>query len=108
MQRTDQTPTITSDALITAVAVMPALRPSSSDASLVIEAVIVTVGDTSIVTCVVVAPGFTFLIVPAIWLRAESFIVDFLVVADHLSLQARCMASKCLRAASAVSISIAR
>jgi hypothetical protein len=32
----------------------------------VMEAVIVTVGDTSIVTCVVVAPGLTVLIVPAI------------------------------------------
>jgi len=40
----------------------------------VIDAVIVTVGETSIVTCVVVAPGFTVLIVPVILLRAESFI----------------------------------
>ena len=82
MQRTDQTPTITSDALITAVAVMPGFRPSSSDASLVMEAVIVTEGDTSMVTCVVVAPGFTVLIVPAIWLRAESLIAGLLMVAN--------------------------
>src|SRR5947209_15909327 len=61
--------------MIAAKAGMPAFKPSSSAASLVIEAVIVTVGDTSIVTCVVVAPGFTVLIVPAIWLRAESFII---------------------------------
>jgi hypothetical protein len=45
---------------------MPGFSLSSSDASLVIEAVIVTDGDTSIVTCVVVAPGLTALIVPAI------------------------------------------
>ena len=57
---------MTPEALITANAGMPACKPSSSAASLVMEAVIVTVGDTSIVTCVVVAPGFTFLIVPAI------------------------------------------
>ena len=61
MLPTDQTPTITSDALITAVAFMPAFSPSSSAASLVIDEVIVTVGDTSIVTWVVVAPGFTCL-----------------------------------------------
>ena len=70
------TPTITSDALITAVAFMPGCSLSSSDASLVIDAVIVTIGDTSIVTWVVVAPGFTALIVPAIWLRAANFIVQ--------------------------------
>src|SRR5471030_3231170 len=67
------TPTITSDALITAVACIPGFKPSSSAASLVMEAVINTVGETSIVTWVVVAPGFTVLMVPAIWLRAESF-----------------------------------
>src|ERR1051326_956919 len=68
-----QTPTMTSDALITANAAMPGFKPSSSAASLVMDAVIVTVGETSIVTWVVVAPGLTVLIVPAIWLRAESF-----------------------------------
>jgi hypothetical protein len=77
-RRIDQTPTITSEALITAVAFPPGFNPSSSDASLVIEAVIVTVGDTSMVTWVVVAPGFTVLIVPEIWLRAESFTMQFL------------------------------
>ena len=47
MLPTDQsTPTITSDALMTAVAFMPDFNRSSSDASLVIDAVIVTVGDT--------------------------------------------------------------
>src|SRR6185312_17460545 len=70
-----QTPTITSDALITAKACMPGFNPSSCAASLVIDAVIVTVGDTSIRTCVVVAPGVTALTVPAIWLRADSFII---------------------------------
>jgi hypothetical protein len=39
----DQTPTITSEALITVVAFVPAFSPSSSHASLVIEAVMVTV-----------------------------------------------------------------
>jgi hypothetical protein len=52
----DQTPTITSEALITAVAFMPAFGPSFLHASLVIEAVMVTVGDTSIFTSVVVVP----------------------------------------------------
>jgi hypothetical protein len=37
------------------------------------EAVINIEGDTSIVTWVVVAPGFTAAMVPAIWLRAEIF-----------------------------------
>lgn len=73
MRRTDQTPTITSDALITAIACVPGFNPSSADASLVIDAVIVTVGEISMVTCVVVAPGFTVRMVPEIWLRAESF-----------------------------------
>jgi hypothetical protein len=40
---------------------------------LVIEAVIVTPSLISIVTCVVVAPGFTAWMVPATWLRAENF-----------------------------------
>ena len=77
MRPTDQTPTITSDALITAIACMPGFRPNSSAASLVIDDVIVTVGETSMVTWVVVAPGFTDLMVPAIWLRADSFITQF-------------------------------
>jgi hypothetical protein len=53
MPPTEQTPTITSDASITVVA----SRPSSSAASLVIDEVIVPVGDTSMVTWGVVAPG---------------------------------------------------
>jgi hypothetical protein len=48
--------------LITAVA----FKPGSPAASLVMDAVIVTVGDTSIMMCEVVAPVFTVLIVPAI------------------------------------------
>jgi hypothetical protein len=40
---------------------------------LVIDAAIVTGGETSIVTWVVLALGFTALIAPAICLRAESF-----------------------------------
>jgi hypothetical protein len=55
---------------------------------LVIDEVIVTVGDTSMVTWVVVAPGFTALIVPPIWLRADSFIVwspGCRVIASHYS-----------------------
>jgi hypothetical protein len=66
---------MTSDALMTAVAAMPALRPNSAEASLVMDAVIVTDGDTPIVTWVVVAPGVTALMVPAIWLRADNFIL---------------------------------
>jgi hypothetical protein len=78
---TDQsTPTITSDALMTAIAFIPGFKLSSSDASFVIDAVIVTAGDTSIVTWVVVAPGFIALMVPAIWLRAESFMMTLLPV----------------------------
>jgi hypothetical protein len=69
---------------------------------------LVTVGDTSIVTCVVVAPGFTFLIVPAIWLRAESFIIWPPLGSGYLFARKRFSASKCLRAATAVSTSIAR
>jgi hypothetical protein len=40
----------------------------------VMEAVIVTPPAMSIVTWVVVAPGFTAWMVPAIWLRADNFI----------------------------------
>ena len=55
---------------MTATACIPGFSPSSCEASFVIDAVIVTAGETSIVTCVVVAPGFTVLIVPVILLRA--------------------------------------
>ncbi len=48
---------MTSDALITAVACIPSFRLSSAVASLVIDAVIVTVGDTAVVIWDVVAPG---------------------------------------------------
>lgn len=70
------------EALITAVAFIPGFSTSSSDAPLVIEAIIVTDGATSMMTCV----GSV----------------------GHCSLQARCSACRCLRAASAVSSSIAR
>jgi hypothetical protein len=61
-----QTPTITSEAFTTAKAFIPGFNASSSAASLVMDAVIVTSAEIAIVTWVVVAPGFTVLIVPAI------------------------------------------
>src|SRR4051794_20253296 len=79
VRQPDQMPTITSEALMTAVAAMPTFSCSSSAASLVIDAVTTTDGETSIVTCVVVAPGFTLLMVPASWLRAESFMCEILL-----------------------------
>jgi hypothetical protein len=76
MSPTDQsTPTITLDALITAAAFIPGFNPSLSEDSLVIDAMIVADGATSIVTCVVVVPGLTVLTVPAGWLRAETFVI---------------------------------
>src|ERR1700755_815937 len=63
---------------MTAVAAWPTFSCSSSAASLVIEAGMVTDGETSIVTWVVVVPGFTVLMVPAIGWRAESFIREIL------------------------------
>src|SRR5262249_62401600 len=55
----DQTPTMTSDALITAHASTPGLRPRSATASFVIEAVMTTPWPMSIRTCDVVTPGLT-------------------------------------------------
>src|SRR5438128_733929 len=52
-------PIITSLALITAYAGLPAARPSSSTASLVIAEVMTCPPPTSILTCSVVAPFFT-------------------------------------------------
>src|SRR5581483_9257651 len=61
---------MTSEALITATAAAPAVRPSSSTASLVIDAVMIWPGAISTRTCAVVAPCLTSTILPLIWLRA--------------------------------------
>src|SRR5262252_6916073 len=67
---------MTSDALTIAIAVTPALSPSSSTASLVIEAVTIWPGAISRRTCAVVAPFFTSRILPLSLLRALSFMSD--------------------------------
>src|SRR6202000_1598335 len=67
-------PTITSEALMIAVAVSPTFSPRSSTASLVIEDVRITPLPISIRTWAVVWPFCTSLTVPRIWLRALSFI----------------------------------
>lgn len=51
---------------MTAKAAIPGFRPSSPAAALVIAAVTVTEGDISRLSWLVVAPGFTGLMVPAI------------------------------------------
>src|SRR5580658_3562860 len=66
--------TITSDALMTAIASSPILRPRSSTASLVIDEVITTPLPISIRTCAVVWPFCTATTLPLIWFRALSFI----------------------------------
>src|ERR1700722_2643579 len=58
--------TMTSDALITAIAASPTLRPSSSTASLVIDEVITTPLPISIRTCAVVWPFCTATTLPLI------------------------------------------
>src|SRR5690606_9122992 len=67
-------PTITSLALMMAVASSPALRPSSSTASLVIEAVMTAASPISMRTCAVVWPFWTSRTRPFRRLRALSFI----------------------------------
>jgi hypothetical protein len=59
-------PTITSEAFTTAKAFMLGFSCNSSAASFVMDAVMVTPPEMSIVTCVVVAPGFTEWMVPGI------------------------------------------
>src|ERR1700751_543253 len=67
---------MTSEALIIAIAAPPAVRPSSSTASLLIEAVTIWPGAISRRTCAVVAPFFTSRILPLSLLRALSFMSD--------------------------------
>src|SRR6201999_4578594 len=61
---------MTSDALMTTVTLPLALMPSSSTASLVIDAVTILPPPISTRTCEVVAPLVTSVTVPLSWLRA--------------------------------------
>src|SRR5262245_20941368 len=61
---------MTSEALITAVTLPPALIPRSSTDSFVMEAVTILPPPISTVTWEVVAPFFTSLTVPLIWFLA--------------------------------------
>src|ERR1700754_1344445 len=64
---------MTSDALMTAQASSPVLRPRSATASLVIDAVTTTPWPMSMRTWDVVAPFLTSTTLPLSWLRALSF-----------------------------------
>src|SRR4029077_10384995 len=66
-------PTMTSLALITAIAALPFASLSSSTASLVIDAVTMVPPPISIRICEVVAPFMTSTMVPLSWLRALIF-----------------------------------
>src|SRR5262249_23427078 len=66
-------PTITSDALMIANASCPTFKPSSSTASLVMEDVTTIRPPISILTCAVVAPLVTSMILPLRRLRALIF-----------------------------------
>src|SRR5258705_6180060 len=61
---------MTSDALTTTTTELPALMPSSSTDSLVVEEVTIWPLPISTRTCEVVAPFLTSMTVPLIWLRA--------------------------------------
>src|SRR5262249_23910940 len=64
---------ITWDALMIAQTSSPFVRPSSATASLVIADVTITPWPISTLTCEVVAPVITSMILPLSWLRALSF-----------------------------------
>jgi hypothetical protein len=72
--RRQSTATMTSDALMTALAGLPTASPKDSTASLVMEAVITAPEAISIFTWAVVAPRVIAITLPGRMLRAESFI----------------------------------
>src|SRR5262249_1525513 len=85
----DQTPIMTSDALMTAQASSPVLRLRSATASFVIEDVMTIPLPMSIRTWDVVAPFLTSTILPLSWLRALSFFMvysfqEFVLMAPRL------------------------
>src|SRR5262249_1480140 len=84
----DQTPIMTSDALMTAQASSPVLRLRSATASFVIEDVITIPLPMSIRTWDVVAPFLTSTILPLTWLRALSFFMVYSF--QEFVLMARC------------------
>src|SRR6202022_1883199 len=74
---------ITSEAFTTTVTAPLALMPRSSTASLVIEEVTIWPLPISTRTCEVVAPFFTSMTVPLIWLRALMRMVDPSAFSEH-------------------------